>query len=275
MENNLKAILKEIKEDNYEVLATIDVNELILRMMDNIGSLDIELREKLINSTMYHWIMKNKIPDKKLIEVLKMSIDKNHLFFGIGEKGTDSVFTRTFSILLIPLILIKHRESNFLSKEEIKVVYVKVVDYFLKEKDLRGYVEHKGWAHSVAHAEDVLDDLALCSEIEYKELLYILEIIKEKVCISNYVYINEEDERLVTAVISIINRGLISDKELCKWINSFSNYKKTGLYPEDDNLLTNVKSFLRSLYFRIIKLENKKSLVEGIRKGLEIISNFN
>ncbi|GKX30909.1 membrane protein [Vallitalea longa] len=275
MENNLKAILKEIKEDNYEVPATIDVNELILRMMDNIGSLDIELREKLINSTMYHLIMKNKIPDKKLIEVLKMSIDKNHLFFGIGEKGTDSVFTRTFSILLIPLILIKHRESNFLSKEEIKVVYVKVVDYFLKEKDLRGYVEHKGWAHSVAHAADALDDLALCSEIEYKELLYILEIIKEKVCISNYVYINEEDERLVTAVISIMNRGLISDKELCKWINSFSNYKKTGLYPEDDNLLTNVKSFLRSLYFRIIKLENKKSLVEGIRKGLEIISNFN
>lgn len=273
--DNLKTILKEIKENNFMVPESLDVNELVLRMMNNIGDSDPELRDKLIYSTMSRWVMNNEISIENLKKMLKMSINDNHLFFRIGEKDTDSVFTRSFSILLIPLILIKHRESNFLSKEEIKEVYTKVVDYFIKEKDLRGYVMDKGWAHSVAHAADALDDLALCSEIEYRELVNILEIIKEKVCISSYVYINEEDERLVTAVMNILNRGLITDEEFCKWIRSFNKYEKTGSYPEDDNILTNTKSFLRSLYFRIIKREYKRRLVDEIKTSLEGISNFN
>ncbi|WKL05120.1 DUF2785 domain-containing protein [Paenibacillus amylolyticus] len=31
-----------------------------------------------------------------------------------------------------------------------------------KERDYRGYDEEKGWAHAIAHAADVLDDLAQC-----------------------------------------------------------------------------------------------------------------
>ncbi|WMM23782.1 DUF2785 domain-containing protein [Tissierella sp. MB52-C2] len=275
MTNNLKKILKEIKEDNYRIPASLDTNEIIMEMMHEIGNTDAELRDKLIYSVMYHWIMNNEIATDKLKELLAISMDDNHLFFKIGEINTDSVFTRSFSILLIPLILINNRQLKFLSENDIKEIYIKVVDYFIKEKDLRGYVKGQGWAHSVAHAADALDDLAICSEIGHEELLYMLDIIKDKVCINNYVYINEEDERLVTAIISIFNRKLIKNEEFCEWIKGFNELQRTGIYPEDDNLLINVKNLLRSLYFRLIRLDNTEILTEQIEDTLIKISNLN
>ncbi|WIV12707.1 DUF2785 domain-containing protein [Proteiniborus sp. MB09-C3] len=275
MPNVLKRMLKQIKEENYSVPTNVNVNDIVLEMMNNIGNTDPELRDKLIYSIMFYWIKDNKITIDKLKELLAISIDDNHLFFRIGETDTDSVFTRSFSILLVPLILMKHGQNNFLSERDIHEVYAKVVDYFIKEQDLRGYVKDKGWAHSIAHAADALDDLAICSEIGREDLLYMLEIIKKKVFINNYVYINEEDERLVTAIVSILNRNLISNKDFCEWIKSFSNIEKTGIYPEDDNLLANVKNMLRSLYFRIIDLDNTKILAEEIKNTLAKISNFN
>ncbi len=275
MPNVLKRIWKQIKEENYSVPINMNVNDIVLEMMNNIGNTDPELRDKLIYSIMFYWIKDNKITSDKLKELLSISIDDNHLFFRIGEVGTDSVFTRSFSILLVPLILMKHRQNNFLSEKDIHEVYARVVDYFIKEQDLRGYVKDKGWVHSIAHAADALDDLAICSEIGNEELLYMLEIIKKKVLINNYVYINEEDERLVTAIVSILDRNLISNEDLCEWIRSFSDIEKTGIYPEDDNLLANVKIMLRSLYFRIIDLEDTRILAEEIKNTLTKISNFN
>jgi hypothetical protein len=275
MENNLKKILKEIKEDNYRIPASLDTNEIVMEMMHEIGNTDAELRDELIYSIMNHWIINNEITTDKLKKLLVISMDDKHLFFKIGEMNTDSVFTRSFSILLIPLILTNNRQHKFLSESEIKNIYMKVADYFIREKDLRGYVKDKGWAHSVAHAADALDDLALCPEIEYKELLYILDIIKSKVCINSYVYINEEDERLVTAIISIFNREIIKNEEFCEWIKSFSELKRTGRYPEDHNLVINVKNLLRSLYFRLIRLDDTEMITEQIKDTLIEISNFN
>lgn len=275
MTNNLKKVLKEIKEDNYRIPASLNINEIIMEMMHDIGNTDPELRDKLIYSVMYHWIMNNEIATDKLKELLAISMDDNHLFFKIGEINTDSVFTRSFSILLIPLILINNRQLKFLSENDIKEVYIKVVDYFIKEKDLRGYVKDQGWAHSVAHAADALDDLAICSEIGHEELLYMLDIIKDKVCINNYVYINEEDERLVTAIISIFNRKLITNEEFCEWIKSFNVLQRTGRYPEDHNLVINVKNLLRSLYFRLIGLDDTEMITGQIKDTLKEISNFN
>ena len=120
MENNLKQILKEIKEDNYRVPAEVNVNELVTKMIYDIGSTDPELRDKLIYSVMYHWITNNEIATDKLKELLAISMDDNHLFFKIGETNTDSVFTRSFSILLIPLILINNRQFKFLSERILK-----------------------------------------------------------------------------------------------------------------------------------------------------------
>lgn len=131
------------------------------------------------------------------------------------------------------MILYNHRKNNILTQKEVIETYSKVKQYFIQEQDLRGYVPSKGWAHSVAHTADTIDELALCSEIGHDELKDMLDIIKNKISNYNYVFINEEDERLVTAIVSILNRKLIPDEEMSKWLSSLIDYNRKGLYPDD------------------------------------------
>ena len=118
------------------------------------------------------------------------------MLYNIGEKNTDSVFRRSFSILLLPLILITHRSQPFLTAPEIQQIKEKLLYFLGNEKDLRGFVSEKGWAHSIAHAADALDDLAQCSELSKINLAEILEAIRNVICVKDTGYIHGEDERI-------------------------------------------------------------------------------
>lgn len=273
MKYELKQQLIQLRANEYKIESE-KVDRLLLKMMDHIGTTDAELRDDLIYLTFCNWTVNNVLLEETLIELLNISTDSKHLFYKIGEKNTDSVFTRSFSMLLIVLIIYKHREENFLSNEQITMVYKKIIKYCTEEKDFRGYVEKKGWAHAIAHAGDALDELSKCSELKKSELLRILDVIKEKICIYNYVYVHREEERLVTAVMSIMERNLLTEIELYRWINSFGRYKKKGYLPQDDYILVNIKNFLRSLYFRLKKNNPNNNLVEEIEKVLCQISIF-
>lgn len=178
-------------------------------MLDNIGNPDPYLRDKLIYTVFAHWLVKSDIMNNRLSTILPIILDEKHLFFKIGEEESDSVFTRSFSVLLLACLLFNHRKNHLFTIEQIKKMHEKINAYFLSEKDLRGYIKEKGWAHAVAHAADAIDGLALSSELEYSELKELLEIIYTKICSGSYLYINEEDERLVTAIISILSRHIL------------------------------------------------------------------
>lgn len=152
MENKgipLKEKLIQIESDEYKVSGSMNAFEIAQEMMKYMGDIDSELRDNLIYSTFAEWIGHGEFTENQLSELLHISLDEQHLFYGIGEKDTDSVFTRTFSVLIIPLIMGKDREQPFLSKEEVMFTKKKLMKYMELEQDLRGYVEEMGWAHSL------------------------------------------------------------------------------------------------------------------------------
>ncbi|WP_291565214.1 MULTISPECIES: DUF2785 domain-containing protein [unclassified Clostridium] len=270
----LKETLKEIKNNDFKVSKDLDAFELALKMMEYVGDSDPELRDILIYEILSKWIVSGVFTVEQLKELLNISLDEKHLFYKIGEEETDSVFTRSFSVLIVAVIIYFHRRENFLSESEWKNVKEKTIEYMICEKDIRGYVKDKGWAHSAAHTADALDELAQCKGIEHKDLLDILEAIKTKVCINNYCYVSEEDERMAVVIISVINRNLLNNEEIINWIKSFDDINKTNHYPEDHNLLINIKNFLRSIYFRLIYENNSEVISEAIKETLYKIKTF-
>lgn len=272
-EIKLKNQLKDIWENDWNIPEHINPYALSLEMMDNIGSTDPELRDMLILELLYNIISCKKISYEHMKELLKLSLSDSHLFYKIGEPEDYSVFKRTFTLCVINMILSLNNEcdNNFLSEKEILHVYNEVLRYFRAEKDLRGYVAIKGWAHSSAHTGDVLCSLAKSTAIKHNELLEILQSIKEKICINTYTYINREDERLINAVVSILDRTILTDKEIINWINSFKNAEYVDKYPEDDHLRVNRKTFMRSLYFRLKKINANEQLINAVEKPLTSI----
>lgn len=143
--------------------------------------------------------------------------------------------------------------------------------YYEMEKDLRGHVENKGWADATCHGADALDELAQCCDLGRDELMAILNIIRDKTCIDHHSYICEEDERMVSTVVSIINRQIISNGKIIDWIGSFKYAIKDRVYPQHLVLISNITHLLRSLYFRLIDDIDKKEITNAKRETLKYI----
>ncbi|MFZ3589498.1 hypothetical protein ACOI1C_09490 [Bacillus sp. DJP31] len=92
LENLIKMDLLEIDSSDIEVL--------VKEMVDHIGSTDAHLRDKLIYSFFAKLINGNHLTTTQMHDTLLTCLDDEHLFFGIGEKDTDTVFTRSFSTLV-------------------------------------------------------------------------------------------------------------------------------------------------------------------------------
>lgn len=275
-QEELKNQLMIIKENGWELPDNINTYDLSLKMLHNIGSIDPILRDSLIFNMFQRIILNEQISHKQMKEVLDLCLSENHLFYGIGKTDDDSVFTRTFTLCVIESILNVNNKSqiNFLDKIEILNTFKKIIEYSRKEKDFRGYVNIKGWAHSTAHTSDVLCCLAESKFINYKELIEILNLIKDKIFINTYTYINEEDERLINAFVSIYNRHIIKDEEIISWIYSFNDVEESGQCENQEHLRENRKVFLRSLFFRIRKLNLNKKFLPAIEETLDNLPAF-
>lgn len=269
----LKEKLSEIKRNDYEVPSDMEPFNFTLVMMDNIGSIDPELRDLLINRVICRWI-KAVLTEEQLIELLNLNLDDNHLFYNIGKLEDDSVFMRTFCALNIAEILYVHRNKNFLSDDVVKSVKERLIQYYLKEIDLRGHVAEKGWADSTSHGADALAELALCPSINAKDLTDILDSIKRKVFIGSYTYIDFEDERITTVVMNVISRNILPYSELINWIKDFKNIPKSGQHPINFPAMMNTRNFLRSLYFRLLNENNIDELVVTIKETLNSIIQY-
>ena len=261
----LKQLLIEVKDNDYNVPSGVDVDGVIADMLKFIGHTDAELRDGLIYKTFMQWgEYKGVFSAEQMKHILNTCLSETHLFFGIGEKDTDSVFTRSFSSLIISVALCMHDENPFLTVKDIHDIKEIVLRYIEQEKDYRGYVDGKGWAHSVAHISDALCNLAGCSQAidvddEYsigrEGLLEVLQAIKTLVCIKDCVYSAEEDERLAGSFMFVAYREVLRNEELIAWIDSFNmadNEYWKGTMPDDYYLYVNRKNFMRSLYFKLL-----------------------
>ncbi|MEI4828283.1 DUF2785 domain-containing protein [Bacillus sp. FJAT-53711] len=268
----LKQELQHIKNNNYAVPDDVDAYPYAQWMLDYIGSPDAELRDELIYSTLERWITSGIFRQKELRGLLLQALSPDYLFYQIDEKGTDSVFKRAFSILIPPLILSVHEKEPFLSEEQLYSVAEQVLEYAYLEQDVRGYVEGKGWAHSTAHVADALS--ALARTIRNREFNHaILAAVRHKVRLHDYLYINFEDERLVTAVMSLRNQSILSQEEWENWLHSFTVIEAAPA-PQNDILVQNIKSFLRSLYFRTLEHEENSAFTISVLETLRELKRF-
>lgn len=195
---------------------------------------------------LFNAIVEKKLEKQEIKTLLKKCLSDDFLFYKIEEHVGDGVFKRSFTALIIRWIVYYHNEidNTLLSEEEISEVFEKSTEYFKLEEDKRGYVPEKGWAHSFGHIGDLLRTLALSKEMEEKNLLDILYLVKEKVAIHDYVFINEEAERLTTAILYAIERNILKKEEIKDWILGFKNLILPENYPEVHYFKENIKNFL-------------------------------
>lgn len=254
-----KAFLESLIADDYRLLADYDPYSLLKALLPVLGSNDGYVRDKLVYSIMAQIILADfatsRLTGAQREELLLTCIDQDHLFFHIGEVGTDSVFMRAFSSLIIAAVLYKDHQNPHISEEAASRVTQAVLTYARQERDYRGYLMgSKGWAHSIAHLADVLDEVAKNRYTTAPGYTAMLETITYLAHLPEPLAYGE-DERLAFVALGIITRQSVDLASLKSWIASLAPVRE-GDVLADEGVISfirslNARNFLRSLYFML------------------------
>lgn len=176
------------------------------------------------------------------------------LLVGVGQRGTDSVFRRSFSALILGQCIERDNTEHLLREESVLRWGDRLAGWLVREQDLRGYVDGKGWAHAVAHGADALGALAASRAVGRLELTVLLDVIGDRlVAETDQCLVHGEDDRLAVATMAILRRDLVGLDILEPWLarlarHASPDFSRTG----DPYAVTgNVSSFLRALYLQL------------------------
>ena len=205
-----------IAKNDYQVPDEHTLENLTEILFSYLGSTDPELRDEIAYVVYANWLKRGMYSSESIkshVDALLTNLDK-----GIGETESDTVFLRAFSVLLLAEIVHNDNKKPLLDQHDVRKIFDKGIWYIGAEKDPRGHVPVKGWAHALAHTADLMLVLARNRYIDAGNLWSMLATISHKIVHStNYVYIHGEDERLANAVIEILRRDLISLNQLDTW----------------------------------------------------------
>lgn len=262
-ENELKEALQVMKDGD---LTYYEKNKeaILTSMVQHIGSPDGELRDRLIYTMFFRFIIEQKDIDfDKMSELLETSLHAL-LFHRIEETQSDAVFTRAFTTLLMALILHRDVEEDFLTEDQFRLATEGLIRYLQLERDTRGYVNGKGWAHSIAHAADAVDELIANPKLDPASFPELFHVIINQIMRSE-VLAHDEDERLIHPLLRLLERGMDSEV-IHRYVEQLPHHLEECKQHLDDEekywyVVHNVKTFLKSLYVRLNE-EQRHDLIQ-------------
>jgi hypothetical protein len=200
-----KAFWQSVRDTEYAVPAGESLPALARELSGYLASPDPELRDDIAFNTLARWIYFTKVVPPDLVRSLTSDWMAN-LATRIGEDGTDSVLRRSFSALMLSIVVARDNEDPYLERAEFERLLDATLRYLQAERDIRGFDAEKGWMHSVAHTADVLKFMGRSRYLLPAEQKRILDAIASKVGTVDEVLTHGEDERLARAVLSIVAR---------------------------------------------------------------------
>lgn len=267
--------LQRIEENQYQLNEGEKLWDFVTLMLQYIGDPQPELRDELIYPTFYEWIIKEQLfNETELRDILSVVIDEQHLFYHIGSQDDQTVFTRTFSVLVVALLVQRHRLQPYLDNSGFLHLKHSLIRYYSEEKDLRGYLAEGGWAHSAAHGADALVEMVLCRESDAAVQQEVLVAVQGMLYNELHIFNEEEDERIASIVDTMIANELLPQQSIADWIG---NLEQCCSWPRSRSQViarVNTKNCLRSLYFRLKHFNRGMDIMEAILKTEVRLNKF-
>ena len=191
-------------------------------MLQNIGNLDPYLRDDVVYTLFARGFTENSFIPEQKEKIVTTFISSRNLFKGIEQPQNDLIFLRTFSALLASLILDDDQKQPFLNMTNRKTIFNWGIAYLKKEKDFRGFVSQKGWAHSIAHGSDLLGSVLSHPFFEVENIANIFAIIPLVFQNMQKPFVDDEEQRLAFAFFQGVYFGKISASDFNSLVNCFN-----------------------------------------------------
>ncbi len=259
---------QQIVNDKYQISSDPRPQDILPELLEMLASPDPELRDNFAYPILATWIGRGAFSQDELKSVLGTL--EQRLEMGLGELESDSVFARSFAVLMLAVLV--NNPILALEKSEVLSLLELVVHYLEREQDLRGFVQPQGWAHAVAHTADLLDEFAISLHCQNPELEKILSAMTTKVA-AKTVWLFVEEDRLSYAAVRVLERGLLSSDFVSGLLDNLAvQVSQADEYKSNAISRHNAKAFLRSLYFQGLKLEPNSEHLELVLNAINKIN---
>jgi hypothetical protein len=245
---------RRVSAADFSVPTDRRLSDLTAELTELLGTPDSENRE-LALEVLCTWIERGVYDD--LLPGLGDGIATG-LLAGVGEQDTDSVFRRSFSALVVAEIIDRDTSRPRVTRTKIHEWGDRIATWFLKERDERGWVDGRGWAHPIAHGADAFGALARSPHCGPGELLVVLDVIGDRVVQPPVrPWYSGEHDRLALATLHVLRRGLVPYELIEAWLERIATAARPRRdgdeVAESDIFLQtgNAAGFLRALYLQL------------------------
>lgn len=247
----VSAFWQQVLSDGLTVPSQRSIGDLTVELTEMLGNPDPQVRDGLAFPALATWIGRGVYDD--LLPGLGDGMAVG-LAQGLGETGTDSVFIRSFSALVLAECIDRDSRAKLLAPDTVMKWGDQIAVWLLQEKDERGFIPGKGWAHAIAHGADAVAALGRSERLGSAELEVMLEVILERLLIpTQEFWVAGEADRLAQAVIAILRRDIVGLDVLEPWVDRVG----AGAVAAGDHdrhpywVAGNVQNFLRSLHLQL------------------------
>ncbi|MGB9417123.1 MAG: DUF2785 domain-containing protein [Acidobacteriaceae bacterium] len=188
-----------------------------------LGSPDPELRDTLAYSILDAWISPTQIGHAQLTDAQLLTLLpqlQHNLTIGIGGSGTDSVFQRSYSALILASFAERDLQQPFLSPDQYRALLGSALAYLRDERDNRGFDPVKGWVHSTAHTADLLANLARNPRFTPADQAAVFSSIDQRLRSATTIYTYGEQDRLAVTLLCVITRPDFALVGFQSWLDS-------------------------------------------------------
>ncbi len=242
---------ERVKANGLKVPDDRPLTELTTELTAMLGDPNPAVRDGIAYPTLEAWIREGVYDD--LLEGLGDGMATG-LIVGLGEDGTDTVFRRSFSVLVLAGCIKRDNQQHLVPARAMVTWGDRVASWFVRERDLRGFVPGKGWAHAVAHGADAMGELARSEAMGRLELTVLLDVIADRLLLpTKHHLVHGETDRLARATMRVLRRDLVGVDVLEPWLARLSQGARAHGLSEADPFLVagNTQNFLRSLHLQL------------------------
>lgn len=120
------------------------------------------IQNQLLSESQMRWLITDLVSDEQLFA---------HIF----EVNNAAIYRRSFSVLLVSLLLFTQRtKTAFMSDDLLDYVINRVALYAALERDARGFIGTNGWAHAFTHIGNAVNEIMLMPKLMRADKLFLM-----------------------------------------------------------------------------------------------------
>lgn len=179
----------------------------LIAILSGLRQTDPKLRDQGVFFFITDALQHGVFSQRQLLLMTRYLLQDNVLFSHITEEENDGIFMRSFTVFLLSMLNYANRnQAQDVFGDQLRETMIQQVALYLAlERDYRGFVGEKGWAHTFMHIANLLDELTADVNVLRADKLFLLTLLVERLKRLDGPLVMGENQRIAAYITHIVN----------------------------------------------------------------------